>query len=377
MQLCPRCRTLLSAGDGALLEDVCGACHGRFLPAAATERVVVEELGVDRATLKEIAELFSGLRVPCPGCTTAMRPLRLHGVLVDLCFACGGLWLDGGELTSLTAGRYAEVGGTTPPVLELGAPTSTVRLGRGASAVLFVAPELVDEAALARAFAVTDGLTAIDARIILGSNAAVVVEGVAAEGAHALVACLAEAGIDAAVVADTVFKIPQALAAQSVQVEAEQVVLGFHTGPPLRVSLADIAGLAAGITRVERTVTHVVQSPLLVRRLERRLGRDTLIEETRVETLAADLLNVEMLVVAGHLPARRLRLATPPIRRDDVINLIDRCRAAGVPLGRLGHEATAHKPGRKSNWPQFNRARDLERDAIHAAWRAGRWPVKS
>ena len=37
----------------------------------------------------------------CPVCDTEMAVLELHGVEIDYCFSCGGIWLDSGELEEL------------------------------------------------------------------------------------------------------------------------------------------------------------------------------------------------------------------------------------------------------------------------------------
>ena len=306
-----------------------------------------------------------------------MRPLRLHGVLVDLCFACGGLWLDGGELRSLTAGRHLEVGGTTPPTLEslvavadsvVGDDVGPVRLGRGSFAVLFSQPDSVGEAAVARAFAGTDGLTAIDARLIVGGAGCVVVEGVSLAGARGLVRGLLAEGIVAETVADDVLKTPVAITAQTAVIEGDVLLLGFHTGPSTQIAVADVVGIAAGVTRVERPVTRSPSAPFLLRRLERRIGTDAFVDDKRVDTLISEVLVVEALIVDG-LGPRRLRVSSPPVRRDVLVSLVSRCQALGVPMGRC------RTAGAGTGWPIFNRPRDIERDAVWAAWRAARWPA--
>ncbi|MBM4283299.1 MAG: hypothetical protein FJ137_21990, partial [Deltaproteobacteria bacterium] len=113
----------LASGQGALGEDVCPRCRGRFLNGALTERVVIDELGVERGILRELAGFFSGARLPCAGCGAAMRPLGLRGVAVDLCLGCGGLWLDAGELSRLSGGRYGEFGGVEVPAVA-GSPST-------------------------------------------------------------------------------------------------------------------------------------------------------------------------------------------------------------------------------------------------------------
>lgn len=90
---CPRCEGNVRLVDehGALHEAVCPRCQGRFLHTAATERVLIEELGVERTTLRELAEHFRGPRLPCAGCGGTLSPLVLRGVEVALCVGCGCL----------------------------------------------------------------------------------------------------------------------------------------------------------------------------------------------------------------------------------------------------------------------------------------------
>ena len=37
----------------------------------------------------------------CPVCGCDMAVLELHGIEIDYCFSCGGIWLDSGELEAL------------------------------------------------------------------------------------------------------------------------------------------------------------------------------------------------------------------------------------------------------------------------------------
>lgn len=373
---CPRCQMLLSAGDGALLEDVCGRCRGRFLHPQITERVVVDELGVDRATLKEIAEHFSGQRVPCPGCRASMRPLRLHGVLVDLCFSCGGLWLDGGELRTLSRGRHDELGGHTPPVLVVEpldtstalALDGTARLGRGASVVVFREPGAASEAALVSVFAATDALTAIDARLIAGNGSCVVVESVSEAGAAALVQRLARAGIAADVVGEDLFRVPAAVTAQTLAL-GDDLVFSFHTGAPWRVPLSSVLSLTGGVMRRERTVSRTVDVPAWASRSDHHMANVPSAPPKRTESVLDDVVVVELLIDLPRTGVRRLRMSSPPASLDVLRALVARAAAAGVPVGRCASVADG------SGWPRAGRTRDLERELAWCAWRAARWPT--
>jgi Zn-finger nucleic acid-binding protein len=105
---CPRCSIPLAPQTGALGESVCMKCHGRFLDQSLTQKVVVEGFNLDSAMLQEIAQGFAGQRLSCPGCRAKMSPIGLRSVPLDICFSCGGLWCDSGELSALTDGNVAE-----------------------------------------------------------------------------------------------------------------------------------------------------------------------------------------------------------------------------------------------------------------------------
>jgi Zn-finger nucleic acid-binding protein len=105
---CPRDGGRLSAGTGALGEDICGACQGRLLDAAAARRLFVEIMGIPEHVLFELAR-EGAQRIACPLCGTRMTECWARGVLVDLCRGCGAGWLDGGELTRLARDLIEEV----------------------------------------------------------------------------------------------------------------------------------------------------------------------------------------------------------------------------------------------------------------------------
>ena len=49
--------------------------------------------------------------VKCPHCHASMKPQRRHGVELDVCPACRGVWLDRGELDEILnrSSRFTEV----------------------------------------------------------------------------------------------------------------------------------------------------------------------------------------------------------------------------------------------------------------------------
>lgn len=39
----------------------------------------------------------------CPRCANDLTEVMKHGVVIDICSSCGGMWLDKGELAKITA----------------------------------------------------------------------------------------------------------------------------------------------------------------------------------------------------------------------------------------------------------------------------------
>lgn len=102
---CPGCGQGLEAPSGDLPASGCAECGGWFLDGAATEKLVVEELGISQEILSALPEHGIAQDRACAGCDAALHTCPLRGVKVDLCPRCGGLWLDRGELRRLTGGR--------------------------------------------------------------------------------------------------------------------------------------------------------------------------------------------------------------------------------------------------------------------------------
>ena len=152
--LCPACAArsaVTELRDGAALDGHgCPRCGGVLLPSTGSERLLHDELALDRAMLIEIAQNFGGRRYTCPACRSKMSSLLVRGVDIDLCFHCAALWLDAGEIERLSAGRYRSTRrslattytGTSTDAMATTPPDSVVRLDarhpvrQGATAVL-------------------------------------------------------------------------------------------------------------------------------------------------------------------------------------------------------------------------------------------------
>lgn len=93
---CPHDGAVLAEGSGPLEQHACPTCRGSFVPAHAMQQVL-DRLGLEVDEVRELASQFVGRSVGCPGCGQKMEITRLRGVVIDICFGCGGVWLDAGE----------------------------------------------------------------------------------------------------------------------------------------------------------------------------------------------------------------------------------------------------------------------------------------
>ena len=136
---CPRCHDVELVDDnGPLSSATCARCGGGLIPDNGLA-VLLEEIKSTREELNEIAAQYGGARVQCPACKSKMSPLVLRGEHVDLCFGCGSLFVDKGELELISGGRHHMPQPTEPaPIKALANPAPAQVLVR------------VDERSLAR-----------------------------------------------------------------------------------------------------------------------------------------------------------------------------------------------------------------------------------
>jgi Zn-finger nucleic acid-binding protein len=93
---CPRCpeTALATSGTHGVWVQYCPRCWGLWLDHAAVQHAVGP--AIDGATAA------AGDALPCPICRAAMRPWRAREVVIDRCDA-HGVWFDRAELDSLVA----------------------------------------------------------------------------------------------------------------------------------------------------------------------------------------------------------------------------------------------------------------------------------
>lgn len=375
MTSCPRCLASderdveLVPGFGALLEDVCPSCHGRFLGPAAVERVVVEELGLSADMLREMTALFtSKTRLPCPSCSSKLSPLELRKVRIDLCTGCGGAWLDVGELTSLGQGRHEEL--SPAPAADV-ADAAIIGILEpetplpGGFVVFFDAPTQVTREALTAAFAKVPGLASPDAAQIVSRKRCTAIEGVTEQHARGVVATLAGEGIGAQVADDRWLSLPPPMPTSALAVEELGIVLGRMADQNGRVEVpwSAMAAMATG-----QVVRSSIKRSLSARQTQERVNEP----EHELTIVEAPDVCLEIVVTS---PARRYRLMLStmifgdsgrprPILYAERLTEIVRRAPATLALGR--GIAAAIEGGAL---PRYASMRDLERELGWLLWR--------
>jgi Zn-finger nucleic acid-binding protein len=113
---CPRCHSALQSKtyEAGVVVDECPDCRGFWLDRGELERIeeTVEKNHSARLSRPEngVQAAFERARqqgrpdLNCPRCGRRMDKQECHhasGIIVDLCPACAGIWLDRGELESL------------------------------------------------------------------------------------------------------------------------------------------------------------------------------------------------------------------------------------------------------------------------------------
>lgn len=95
-----------------LTYDVCNTCGGMWLDRGELDKIALQTPGsVEQSSLYEMREeedkksLPRTLSVRCLRCPNQMM-IKMHfmgesRILLDTCENCGGLWVDGGELTKI------------------------------------------------------------------------------------------------------------------------------------------------------------------------------------------------------------------------------------------------------------------------------------
>lgn len=112
---CPKCgMELLEFGYQTIRIDQCSGCDGIWLDRGELEAVehmhregilsleldtkwVRAKEKLDQTTPEELEERKRQTHMRCPRCSSALEEIQDHGIPVDRCTTCGGVWLDAGE----------------------------------------------------------------------------------------------------------------------------------------------------------------------------------------------------------------------------------------------------------------------------------------
>jgi Zn-finger nucleic acid-binding protein len=260
---CSTCEAPLAMRLGEAHESVCPVCQGRFLDAPATERVVVEEAGVDRGVLADMAAHFGAGKRPCPGCETLLSPLLLRGANVELCTACGGLWCESGALARLSGGRYREVEASDEGDSRRGRSALPERAGEWALVQPSLAPLPLEK--VERAFNSFPRLTPADARVLVPRAHGVLIDGLPLGEADALRSLLRIEGVDVERVADAeVIGLPPPFHVFKVDLEDDRMVLIDAFDQVERVRYDEAVAVNAGAVgmKTRRRGEALVRSPV-------------------------------------------------------------------------------------------------------------------
>ncbi len=267
---CPRCSTAdaevpLVPGAGTLGEAVCPRCGGRVLDEAAVQRVIIDEHGITRATLRELAGHFGRPNLRCPGCGQRMHPVQLRQVPLDLCTGCGALWLDAGELWRLSEGRWVEVAGPAPPAPESApqeATAAATSMPGDAPApswcTVALAAADADAERVVAAFARARFRTAQDARTAALRGQGMLADRVSPEDAQTLQAALHAEGLVAHVLDATRVELPGVVRSKELAFDVAGIAVADALGRPITLPWQWLRALAVGLVKVAETETKLL-----------------------------------------------------------------------------------------------------------------------
>lgn len=121
---CPHDDTALREVEtGGFRVAGCPQCSGLWLTRDTLKQAIAAPRGADNLDPHEPpprARPDPARRRLCPGCHCQLAPRWLHGIEIDVCEKCHGLWLDAGELRQIILNhRRSKLepggGGVSPP----------------------------------------------------------------------------------------------------------------------------------------------------------------------------------------------------------------------------------------------------------------------
>ena len=91
---------------GAERVDFCLSCHGIYFDKGELEGLIqimsdFNSVKLDEQELENQPSSERNFNPNCPNCQEAMQTDQVGQVWINQCSACGGIWLDQGELSAL------------------------------------------------------------------------------------------------------------------------------------------------------------------------------------------------------------------------------------------------------------------------------------
>ncbi|PAW76123.1 MAG: hypothetical protein B9S33_21145 [Pedosphaera sp. Tous-C6FEB] len=121
---CPADHTALrEVQRGSFSLCACGSCHGLWLTREALKQAFVSQHPPERLDEAEPQPplLHPAKTRHCPSCDCPLAARWLHGIEIDACQKCQGVWLDAGELRQIIS-HYQQRGTAAPPTGSNAAP---------------------------------------------------------------------------------------------------------------------------------------------------------------------------------------------------------------------------------------------------------------
>ena len=107
MRLCPICNVSLAEKNlHGQVVDRCPKCNGIYFDNGELKSIIhlvdiFRTIEINEEDINSVEESESVRIMLCPADKSNMDKLEIAGLTIDVCPDCGGVWLDGGEITAL------------------------------------------------------------------------------------------------------------------------------------------------------------------------------------------------------------------------------------------------------------------------------------
>ncbi len=96
---------LHEAERGGFKLAACTDCHGLWLTRESLKQAFASHRPAEKLDASELQppRIRPAKTRNCPSCSCQLAPRWLHGIEIDVCQQCHGVWLDAGELRAIIA----------------------------------------------------------------------------------------------------------------------------------------------------------------------------------------------------------------------------------------------------------------------------------